>query len=160
MRGGDLGDCFGDGSQVADVLGRVGGGVELVKPRLGLGSGLLKLFTSTGHRHHLSEVAVELGAEHVGVDCDGVVIGVEDDDFEQAPVAVGAYEEDSVEAGNGTQGVAGGVEDVLSEMPCLRALSAIFTTQVTLSNENRQGNLPKRHPDGRRPHRRELAQRR
>jgi hypothetical protein len=55
LRGGDADDGFCHGTQVADVFGRRRLGVELIEPCLGLGGGLLKLFTGTRHGHHPSE---------------------------------------------------------------------------------------------------------
>lgn len=110
--GGDTDDGFCHGTQVADVFGRRRVGVELIEPCLRLGGGLLKLFTRTRHGHHPSEIAVELLAERIGVDHDGVVIGIEDDDLEQAPVTVGADDENSVDPGDGSQGIACGMKDV------------------------------------------------
>ena len=46
------------------------------------------------------------------MDHDGVVIGVEDDDLEQTTVTVGADDENAIDPRNGSQRVAGGMEDV------------------------------------------------
>src|SRR5256885_6692503 len=63
--------------------------VKLVEPCLGLGGGLLKLLTGAGHGHHLSDVAVELRPEKIGVDDRRVRLGIDDDDFEEATGEIG-----------------------------------------------------------------------